>query len=335
LNLEESLVRCWYGQRGWCRLLLPLTLLFVLASALRRLLYTSGALRPTRLPIPVIVVGNLTAGGAGKTPLVIWLAERLQASGYRPGIVSRGYGARSDGTSEVVPQSDPALCGDEPVLLARRTRCPVWIGRRRAMAARDLLERNPDVNVIVADDGLQHYALARDIELVVVDGARGFGNGLRLPSGPLREGLDRLEGVDAVVINGTRVLPGLSRQPYLMSLTGNGFSSLREPNRFEKADYFKGRQIHALAGIGNPERFFSTLAGLGLTIVPHAFPDHHAYRTEDLPEGTVVMTEKDAVKCAVYAHPDAWCFAVDAKVSDGLEQYILNKLESSHGQQTA
>ncbi len=333
--LESSLVRCWYARRGWCLILIPLSLIFAALTWLRRRLYDLGWLPSRPMPVPVIVVGNLTAGGAGKTPLTIWLVERLQAGGYRPGVVSRGYGAAVTGVREVGPDGDPMLLGDEPVLLARRTHCPVWVGRRRAEVARRLLTSHPEVNVIVADDGLQHYALARDVEIVVVDGRRGFGNTWRLPAGPLREGLSRLRQVDAVVVNGDGRLAELAGPIFTMALDGQDFYSLHDASHKESADFFRGRQVHALAGIGNPERFFDTLTGLGLTIVRHSFPDHHAYRQEDLPKGTVIMTEKDAVKCAAYGHPDAWVLAVNARLSDGLERLILDKLELKHGQQAA
>ncbi len=287
------------------------------------------------MPVPVIVVGNLTAGGTGKTPLAIWLVEALRAQGYRPGIVSRGYGARAASANAVDPASDPRQVGDEPALLARRLHCPVWVGRSRVEAATSLLAHNPEVNVIVADDGLQHYALARDAEIVVVDGQRRFGNGWYLPAGPLREGLGRLSQVDAVVINGGGHLADAPCPVYHMTLAGAQFTRLNNPGHAVSADYFSGRQVHALAGIGNPGRFFGALADMGLNVVRHPFPDHHVYLQDDLPQGTLIMTEKDAVKCAAFAHPDAWVFAVDAELSDGLDRLILNKLEVRHGPQAA
>jgi tetraacyldisaccharide 4'-kinase len=287
------------------------------------------------MPVPVIVVGNITVGGTGKTPLVIWLVKMLSGHGYCPGVVSRGYGARSAGARSVDANSDPVRLGDEPVLLARRIRCPIWIGADRSEAALRLLEHHPEVNVIVADDGLQHYALARDVEIAVLDGQRFFGNGFFLPAGPLRESVGRLEEVDAVVINGGNGVAKHRRPIYSMTLEGQSFTNLTDPDRHEAMAYFLGRPVHALAGIGNPERFFGGLTEMGMTVVRHSFPDHYTYRQEDLPEGTLVMTEKDAVKCAAFTHPDAWVFAVDARMQDGLERLILNKLESKHGQQTA
>lgn len=332
MNLQAGLLRCWYG-RG-CVWLVPLSWLFALVASLRRALYRRGWLAVARLPVPVIVVGNITVGGTGKTPLVIWLAERLRAHGYRPGVVSRGYAAEAETSRPVDADSDPALVGDEPVLIARRSGCPVRVGRQRTEAARALLAEHPEVDVILADDGLQHYALGRDIEIAVVDGQRRFGNGRLLPAGPLREPPARLREVDAVVVNGGDWRPS-DCPAYDMSLEGTCLNALNEPGRTATAAQFAGRQVHALAGIGNPQRFFDTLTALGLDIIPHPFPDHHAYQPADLPDGTLVMTEKDAVKCVAFDHPDAWVLVVDARVQDGLERLLLDKLETCHGQQAA
>ncbi|HEX5338088.1 MAG TPA: tetraacyldisaccharide 4'-kinase, partial [Gallionella sp.] len=192
----------WGRRTPWQILLLPPAALFFFISLVRRLLFRSGLRRSHRLPVPVIVVGNLTVGGTGKTPLVLWLVEFLRSQGYHPGIISRGYAGSAAQPQAVSAVSDPALVGDEPLLLARRTQCPIWVGRRRADVARALLVAHPDCDVIISDDGLQHYALQRDVEVVVVDGVRRFGNGLPLPAGPLREPLSRLQSVDAVVVNG-------------------------------------------------------------------------------------------------------------------------------------
>ncbi|MFA5082165.1 MAG: tetraacyldisaccharide 4'-kinase [Hydrogenophilaceae bacterium] len=329
MSLEARLLRCWYSGRGWCWVLIPFSLLFWLVSRLRRAFYS---LRPVdRMPIPVIVVGNIAVGGTGKTPLVLWLVEHLRGAGHRPGVISRGYAASAREAVEVGPDSDPAVVGDEPVLIARRGRCPVWVGRRRTEAGSDLLRAHPEVDVIVSDDGLQHYALARDMEIVVVDGRRGFGNGLLLPAGPLREGRSRLGSVDAVVVNGDGAMTGSGVPVYAMRLAGGRIYKLNEPSRTEAPGYFAGRPVHAVAAIGNPSRFFESLDRQGIAAVPHAFPDHHPFRPDDLPGGTVIMTEKDAVKCAAFGHDDIWVFAVDAEVSEGLEQQVLAKLDAHHG----
>lgn len=335
MNLEASLVRCWYAGRGWCLILIPLSLLFAALAWLRRRLYRWGWLKSEPMPVPVIVIGNLTAGGTGKTPLAIWLVEMLRDHGYHPGVISRGYGANILAARMVEPGGDPSAFGDEPLLIARRTGCPVWVGRKRAEAANQLLVHHPEVDVLIADDGLQHYALARDVEIVVVDGQRRFGNGWCLPAGPLREGLGRLTDVDAVVVNGGASRFEVGRHAYAMTLAGSEFHRLHDAGNRVGPEFFLGRLVHAVAGIGNPERFFGSLADLGFSLERHPFPDHYVYGPEDLPSGTIVMTEKDAVKCMACSHPDAWVLAVDARVSDGLEHLILDKLESKHGQQAA
>ncbi len=310
-------------------MMLPFSLLFVLAGALRRFAY--AVFSPVQLPVPVVVVGNLTVGGTGKTPVVLWLVERLRAAGYRPGVISRGYGAAAGLPCPVGPDSDPAAVGDEPVLLARRAGCPVWVGRRRVAAAQGLLAECPDVDVIVSDDGLQHYALPREVEIVVVDGRRGFGNRLPLPAGPMRESVRRLNGVDAVVVNGVAHAPGLPASAYVMSLSRPRLYNLNQIENIVGVAYFANRRVHAVAGIGNPARFFDTLESLGIEFIGHAYPDHHVFKPEDLPTGTLIMTEKDAVKCAGLGLEDAWVLAVDADLPEGLERQILNKLENRNG----
>ena len=329
-------------------LAIPLSLIFGLLISLRRAFYQWGWFRVVRMPVPVVVVGNLNVGGSGKTPLTITLVEWLRHAGYAPAIVSRGYGGSARTPMPVMPDSDPARVGDEPVLLARRTGCPVWIGRNRAEAARQLLAVHPEVNVLIADDGLQHLALARDVELVVVDAARGFGNGWLLPAGPLREPISRLNRADAVVINGDQSIALPAHCPHFtMRIVGENFINLAEQNRHVSATHFAADQadglLHAIAGIGHPERFFRQLDKLGLKARPRAFADHHAFVASDLPAGTVLMTEKDAVKCAVLGNlsmrRDLWFLAVDADVQAGLQPLIINLLNARkrtpHGSQAA
>lgn len=350
----NALQRCWYRRcPAWfigvhVLLAMPLAVVFRILVSLRCALYRYGLLRVERLPVPVIVVGNINVGGSGKTPLTITLVEWLRQAGLRPGIVSRGYGGRATTPMPVMPDSDPALVGDEPVLLARRAACPVWIGRKRAAAARQLLAFHPEVDVLIADDGLQHLALARDVELVVVDAARGFGNGWPLPAGPLREPVSRLARVDAVVVNGEATRPlGLPCPSFTMHIVGARFVNLAEPERCVTSGHFMadgdGEPLHAIAGIGHPERFFRQLTELGLAATPLAFPDHHIFRESDLPTGTVLMTEKDAVKCVAIGQRlkrrDLWFLAVDAEVDAGLQSLIINSLKPTkrkpHGPQTA
>lgn len=316
--------------------LLPLAGLFAVASGARRLAYCRGWLQAAHLPVPVIVAGNISVGGTGKTPLVIWLAEALRARGFKPGLVSRGY--RGAGAlSEITAETDPALAGDEPALLARRSGCPVWVGKDRVAAACALLERHPGVDVIVSDDGLQHYRLARDFEIAVIDGELGLGNGLLLPAGPLRERASRLAEVDAVVING-RGKAAQSERSFVMSLEGEAFRNLLDPQRRATPADFAGNRVHAVAGIGNPQRFFAHLRGLGLFLIAHPFPDHHRYIPRDLvfeEYGPVVMTEKDAIKCARFARENWWMLPVEARVDPALADRIAHRLRAPRGPQTA
>ncbi len=296
-------------------------------ALLRRAAYRAGLLRHERLSVPVVVVGNITVGGAGKTPLTLYLAERLGALGWRPGIVSRGYGGSADGCCEVFDHSGAASVGDEPLLLKQRSGCPVFVGRRRAEAARALLATHPDCNVILCDDGLQHYALQRDVEIAVLD-RRGVMNGWRLPAGPLREPVSRLSEVDAVVLNGLAAAPTAGVAEFRMTLGGAIFYPLGDGTQSCNAAALQGRRLHAVAGIGEPQRFFDHLASLGLTAQCHAFPDHHAYRAEDLDFAgdAILTTEKDAVKFPELPLP-VWVLPVTAQVDPDLARFVLEKLD--------
>lgn len=328
MNLEQHLQRHWYGRPGWLWLLLPLEGLFRVVAALRRRLFRVGILRSYRASVPLIVVGNIAVGGTGKTPVTLALCSALRVAGLRPGIVSRGYGAQPPQTPFLVlPDSDPRHSGDEPLLLARRSGCPVMIGSRRADAVHKLLASS-DCDVVISDDGLQHYALARDFELVVVDGARGLGNGHCLPVGPLREPPARLAGVDAVLINGDNRV-GLDGETFTLQPTA--LINLVTGERLAPESW-NGRRLHALAGIGNPERFFSTLRALGIEPVEHPLPDHHAFSAADLHFDDalpIVMTEKDAVKCAAFATDNCWYLAVEAQLPDSLVAALLGRIAAS------
>lgn len=308
-RLSRYVVGQWHRPTliGQC-LLRPLAGLFALAAASRRGLYAAGLRRQRRLAVPILVVGNLTVGGSGKTPLVEHLVAALVAAGWSPGIVSRGYrGVRSE-ARRVPPAADPADYGDEPVLLAAHTGRPVAVGVDRAAAAALLRE---DCDVIVADDGLQHYALARDVEIAVVDGGAGLGNRRLLPAGPLREPAWRLQTVDYVAVRDGdwpgawryRVVTGAARR-------------LSDGRRAEIADW-AGQRVHAVAGIGVPGRFFGQLERAGIDVIPHAFADHHRFTGSDFAfdDGrAILMTDKDAVKCKGFADERMW--AIEARVSD-------------------
>lgn len=330
----ESLARHWYARDAVSRLLTPLAWIFGIVVFVRRAFYRSGIFGSVRIGLPLIVVGNLVAGGSGKTPLVLWLAEFLKARGYRPGIVSRGYGgsvsARRAAPLEAGARSDPGLVGDEPLLLARRSGCPVWVAADRVAACRALRTGHPECDVIILDDGLQHYRLARDFEIAVVD-ARGFGNGLLFPAGPLREPVSRLASVDAVVSNGASGL-----QSHAMRVEGAMFLRLDGGGSPLEAGALGGRSVHAVAGIGDPPRFFRHLEALGLEVIPHPFPDHHAYVAADLEFGDrlpVVMTEKDAVKCEriVAGQPRFWMLPVRAELDPGFGAVLVEKLRGISG----
>ncbi|NHC07277.1 tetraacyldisaccharide 4'-kinase [Azonexus fungiphilus] len=328
--LAGWLQRQWFQRRLtpalWLLLplLLPLHLLFVAGAAWRR-----RRARPVRLAVPVVVVGNLIVGGAGKTPLTLWLAGELRARGWHPGIVSRGYGAALAAPRPVTAASSPAEVGDEPLLLARRSALPVWVGRDRAAAGAALLAAHPEVDVLLCDDGLQHYRLARDVELAVFD-RRAAGNGWRLPLGPLREPLSRLSTVDAVIGNDFAAQSLAGATPaFAMSLQAGEFWRLGEPGRRCPAAALRGRKLHAVAGIGDPQRFFATLRGLGLDFIAHPFADHHAYVAADLAfadDAVLLMTEKDAVKCAGLTTGEAWVLPVEAGLSPALTDLIVEKL---------
>ncbi|MBW7861436.1 MAG: tetraacyldisaccharide 4'-kinase [Rhodocyclaceae bacterium] len=319
--------------------LLPLAASFGAIVAMRRALYRSGLLRSCRLPVPVIVVGNIAVGGSGKTPVVAWLADLLRSAGHVPGIVSRGYGGRNRAEIMVDAASDPGRCGDEPVLLARMTGCPVAVGRDRPRAARLLLAHVPSCSVIIADDGLQHYRLQRDIEIAVVDEAV-LGNGWLLPAGPLREPLNRLGSVDVLIVHGRppdRLCALAGAVPaFGMRLEGAELQRLGDPGERLVLDALGGQRVHAVAGIGHPERFFDQLRAAGLQVVPHPFPDHHPFTASDLdfaPGETKILTAKDAVKCASFAPADCWVLPVTARIEPGAEPFILEKL--AHGRPPA
>lgn len=332
-GLAQQLQTAWFEQNLAVLLwpLLPLAWLFGAVAGLRRAAYARGWLRQERLAVPVVVVGNLIVGGAGKTPLTLHLVEALRRAGKHPGIISRGYGGAGE-VRGVSAASDPRRVGDEPVLLAARSGVPVFVGRRRAEAGRALLAAHPEIDVLVCDDGLQHYALARDVEIVVSD-RRGLGNGRLLPAGPLREPRSRLESVDALVVHAGG--EALRQGAFTMTLRPGDFYALQDPARRAGPADWAGRRLHAMAGIGHPERFFATLRALGLAFAEHPFPDHHAYAADDFSfvgDGVLLMTEKDAVKCRPFYRGDAWVLPVTADVSPALMALVLEKID---GRQTA
>ncbi len=330
MNSQVFFNAVWYGGHPLGILLLPLSWLFRLVVALRRAAYATGLVTMQYLPVPVVVVGNITVGGTGKTPLVIWLSRFLRARGYSPGIITRGYGGKATHWPRHVHQdSDPFVVGDEPVLLARRSGCPVVAAPQRVAAARLLVEQHR-CDIIVADDGLQHLILGRDVEIAVVDGDRRFGNARCLPAGPLREPVSRLDEVDLIVASG-----GARENEFGMGYTGDTLYNLADESRQRRVGDFGGAQVHAVAGVGHPARFFSRLRSLGLRVIEHPFPDHHVYIKADLDFGDnlpVVMTEKDAVKCLPMGKAQHWYLPITADLRPRFGDRLLSILRrKQHG----
>jgi tetraacyldisaccharide 4'-kinase len=324
----------WHRRGAVAWLLWPLSAIFRGVVFFRRLFFWMRLLKSEHPGIPVIVVGNIVAGGSGKTPLVLWIAEFLKSKGWHPAIVSRGYrtpaanGRAAQGAGDApraaTIASDAADVGDEPIILSRRSGCPVWVGADRVAVAREVRSKHPDVDVLILDDGLQHYRLRRDVEIAVVDG-RGFGNGFLLPAGPLREPRRRLKTVDAVVSHGNSSVSGFG-----MTLEGETFHRMTDARDRRPASAFAGHGVHAVAGIGDPNRFFLHLMKLGIQPIPHAFPDHHPFTLRDLEFGgdaPIVMTEKDAVKLRRAPHAHWWVLPVTARLDPAFGDWLLGKLK--------
>jgi len=320
----KSLDYYWYNKGIVAFILLPLSLLYCTVVKIRKYLYRVSILKHHRLPVPVIIVGNINIGGTGKTPLVVYLCSLLGRNGYHPGIISRGY----KGKAEVWPQSvtsssDPSLVGDECVLLANKTNCPVVVGPDRVAAALRLLETT-NCDLIISDDGLQHYALDRDTEIVVYDAQRQFGNGYCLPAGPLREPVKRIQSVDFVVSNGDSQTADFTMH-LLMSCAVN----LNNQELTSSLEKFKKSQVHAVAGIGNPERFFNQLTRAGLVIIRHPFADHRDFIESDLnfdDDLPVLMTEKDAVKCRKFTTHNHWFVPIEATIGEAFDNKLLKRI---------
>lgn len=340
-----SLVTAWYKKSGWLYLLWPLALLFQLIAYFRRIYWLQ--LRPKSIDqniphLPLIVVGNITVGGTGKTPFVIALGKLLKQQGMRVGVISRGYGGRAPHNPFwVKADSNPRESGDEAILIARNLQCPVLVDANRTRALQ-ALAASAQCDVIISDDGLQHYAMTRDIEIVIIDGERGLGNKLCLPAGPLREPPSRLLRVNHVVINGGSCdqYRNQTKDCTLMQLQPLCWVNLRSAERMELdalsamvtvENDAPGPALHALAGIGNPQRFFSTVNSLGYDAVYHPFPDHYNFLEQDLQFGDnaiVLMTEKDAIKCSAFAGGNCWYLAIEAQLDSGLVAQLVGEIEA-------
>lgn len=320
--------RLWYGKSRPLWWLWPLALLYRQVAEKRRLNALAHLADRPRPAAPVIVVGNITAGGTGKSPLTAWLVDVLREAGWHPVILTRGYGGRSDHYPLQVTQQTPAAeAGDEPVMLARQSGCPVVVDPQRARGACWALEQSLG-NILICDDGLQHYGLHRDLELAVFDGRRGIGNGALIPVGPLREPVQRLDTVDFVIINGEPVAPVPSAQYSIMTLVPEHLVNLLN-GQTQPLSWLAGKAVRGVAGIGNPGRFFDTLTSLGAQVRPAAFADHHRFTPRDLAIDAgeiLVMTAKDAVKCDTFAHKDCWVLGVKAQLPESFREALVARV---------
>ena len=357
MGASQTLLRNWYTpQRTWpARLLSPLSLIFGIAVSLRASLYRRGLIRSFTLPVPVIVVGNITVGGTGKTPFVIALAQALSGRGFRPGIISRGYGGVASARGEVVcvnADSDVREVGDEAALIARAG-VPMAVGRDRVAAGQALLTTHSDIDVLISDDGLQHYRLARTLEIALLDSDRQLGNRMLLPAGPLREPPRRLARVNAIVFTSANdesertpaFCDRLNIPVFRQTLKAEAWRKVRNEagkaalDERREVDFFaKEEGVHAIAGIGHPERFFTMLQRFGIRAAAHAFADHHHFSAEDLalPAARwILMTEKDAVKCAALADARCWYLPVTGSIAPALMRLIEETLRGGDWQATA
>lgn len=326
--MSQKLVKHWYINGPVAFFLLPVSWLYCSLARWRR-----SRLEKQRQPvflnryIPLIVVGNISVGGTGKTPMVIWLAQTLKAHGYRPGIVSRGYGGRDiDSPQEVTANSDTLKVGDEAIVMSRGTGCPLWVCANRRQAIQSLVNKNPNIDVLISDDGLQHYSMPRDIEIVMIDGERRFGNQLCLPAGPLRESMKRLDEVDFKVVKGLAV----TSDEFSMEIGGDVLVNIKSPGSQMLLKGLKGQEVHAVAGLGNPEPFFRKLEMSGLKVIRHPYKDHHRYQMNDVDFGDgklVIMTEKDAVKCGVFADKRHWYLPIKARPDASFPTALLRRLK--------
>lgn len=328
----KSLQYYWYHPNGFVWFLLPLSWLYCFVVYTRKALYQLNIKKSFDAKAPVVVIGNIVVGGSGKTPLLIALCKYLQEKGYKPGVVSRGYGGSVDGVKSVLSTDSASLVGDEPLMISLRTQVPVVVGADRVAAVNYLLDNNA-CDIVLSDDGLQHYRMQRDLELAVIDANRKFGNGFCLPAGPLRERVSRLDDVDIVVYNGA-IESVAGECGYELKIVGvSKLNSQADAGEGREEllplTSFAGRKIHAVAGIGNPLRFFTQLGETVTTVTEHAFPDHHIYTQDDFSgwnQDCIIMTEKDAVKCRHLNLKDAWVLLVKAEISDALTRQLEEKL---------
>ncbi len=328
-KLHTLVNETWYSKNTLSQILRPLSLIFCGIVAVRKTLYSLKILKSTKLEVPVVVVGNITVGGTGKTPLVIWIANFLKESGFTPGIISRGYlGKAKSWPQQVRPDSDPVIVGDEAVLISRQAGCPMAVGPDRVAAGQALLKYSA-CDIIISDDGLQHYALQRTIEVVVIDGVRRFGNGLCLPAGPLREAINRIDKADFLVTNGIA-----AQGEFAMRYSGKILCNLIDSSNSVNLSEFKNQKVHAVSAIGNTQRFFDYLRNQGLDVIEHSFPDHYMYAASDLnfdDDFAILMTEKDAVKCHRYRKENCWYLPIKVEMKKEFGLRLLDKVGDRDG----
>ena len=335
-TIHEILNKQYYKKSSWIFILIPLSFIYFIIIFCRSLAYKTGILKSIKLDVPVVIVGNITIGGTGKTPLVIWLLEKLIKIGKKPGLICSGYNSNAKSPQEIFMDSDVADVGDEALMIKLRFQkhqnidIPIFVGKKKVQVGRALLKSYPDIDILISDDGLQHYELKRDFEIAVVDGDRKFGNGFLLPAGPLRECTNRLASVDALVLNGSAEdRLGEDKLPIYRMLC---FSDILEncfySNRISDPGVLK-RDIVAITGIGNPERFFEQLNATGLKFRKVIFNDHHAFTESDFIEYDgmdIIMTEKDAIKCKNFAQENFWFIPIQTDVDEKLLTKLIKKL---------
>ncbi|MFV2060668.1 MAG: tetraacyldisaccharide 4'-kinase [Gammaproteobacteria bacterium] len=325
----------WYNESKITVFLKPLSWLYCSIVLIRKNLYRFKIFKSYQLKVPVIIVGNITVGGNGKTPLVIWLAEKLKQSGYRPGIISRGYGGQAQKwPQQVRPDSDPLVVGDEAIVISRRTSCPMAVGPDRVATGQALIKYS-NCDIVISDDGMQHYRLKRNIEIAVVNAATQFGNELCLPAGPLREPVTRLDKVNFIVINGepSEITKNINRitSDFKMSYEGDELCDLHDNDKRIPLSDFENMKVHVIVAIANPNRFFEQLRKLNIDVIEHVFLDHYVFTENDLKfndDFAIIMTEKDSVKCNRFGIKNCWYLPITCRISNSLEISIFNKLES-------
>ena len=335
-KIHEILNKQYYKKSSWIFILIPLSFIYFIIIFCRSLAYKTGILKSIKLDVPVVIVGNITIGGTGKTPLVIWLLEKLMKIGKKPGLICSGYNSYTKSPQEVSVDSEVSNVGDEALMIKLHFQkrhnidIPVFVGKKKVQVGQMLLKSYPDIDILISDDGLQHYELKRDFEIAVVDGDRKFGNGFLLPAGPLREFTNRLSTIDALVINGSteNMLAEKKILIYKMSCFGGILENCLHNNRVSNLDAIEG-DIVAITGIGNPERFFEQLKAAGLKFRKVIFNDHHLFTESDFKEYddmNIIMTEKDAIKCKNFAQDNFWCLPIQTDVDEKLLTKLINKL---------